>query len=33
MKHYDDGWRLVEASNARPGQPMDEALKNADPVP
>src|SRR5579883_2756343 len=33
MKHYDDGWRLVEAGGARSGQPMDDALKNADPVP
>jgi hypothetical protein len=33
MKHYDDGWRLVEAIGARPGQPLEDALKNADPVP
>jgi hypothetical protein len=33
MKHYDDGWRLVEAGAARASQPMDDALKNADPVP
>jgi hypothetical protein len=31
MKHYDDGWRLVEA--VRASQPMEDALKNADPVP
>lgn len=29
---YDDGWRLVEGA-AHPGQPLDEALKNADPAP
>jgi hypothetical protein len=30
FRDYDDGWRLVE--NARqPAQPLDEALKNADP--
>ncbi len=28
---YDDGWRLVEGST-RPGQPLDEALKNAEPA-
>jgi hypothetical protein len=33
MKHYDDGWRLVEANPTRSGQPMDGALKNADPMP
>jgi len=31
MKHYDDGWRLVES--VRASQPMEDALKNADPVP
>jgi hypothetical protein len=29
---YDDGWRLVEGA-ARPGQLLDQALKNAEPVP
>jgi hypothetical protein len=32
FRDYDDGWRLVEGA-ARPGQPLDEALKNADPTP
>lgn len=31
MKHYDDGWRLVEGS-AKSSQSLDESLKNADPV-
>ena len=30
FREYDDGWRLVQ-STARPGQTMDEALKNAEP--
>jgi hypothetical protein len=30
FRNYDDGWRLVEGA-ARPGEPLDEALKNADP--
>jgi hypothetical protein len=29
---YDDGWRIVEGAT-RPGQPMDEALKSAEPAP
>ncbi|MGD0570368.1 MAG: hypothetical protein ABSA78_18350 [Candidatus Sulfotelmatobacter sp.] len=29
---YDDGWRLVEGA-ARSAQPLDEALKNAEPAP
>jgi hypothetical protein len=28
---YDDGWRLVQGVS-RPGQPLDEALKNAEPA-
>ena len=32
MKHYDDGWRLLEGSS-RGNQSLDDALKNADPVP
>ena len=32
FREYDDGWRVVE-SVARPSQPMDEALKNADSAP
>ena len=31
MKHYDDGWRLVEGT-ARTNQSLDDSLKNADPV-
>ena len=31
FRQYDDGWRLVQ-SFARPGQTMDEALKNAEPT-
>jgi hypothetical protein len=30
FRSYDDGWRLVEKSH--PGQPLDEALKNAEPA-
>lgn len=32
FRDYDDGWRLVEG-NAHPAQPLDEALKNAEPAP
>jgi hypothetical protein len=33
FRDYDDGWRVVIApSAARPGQPLDEALKNAEPA-
>jgi len=28
---YDDGWRLVQGAS-HPGQPLDEALKNAEPA-
>jgi hypothetical protein len=28
---YDDGWRIVQGT-ARPSQPLDQALKDADPV-
>jgi len=31
FRNYDDGWRLVEGA-PRPGQPLDEALKNAEPT-
>ena len=31
MKHYDDGWRLVEGT-ARTNQSLDDSLKNADPI-
>jgi hypothetical protein len=31
LRDYDDGWRLVQTA-PRPGQPLDEALKNAEPV-
>jgi hypothetical protein len=29
---YDDGWRIVQGA-ARPSQPLDQALKDAEPVP
>lgn len=32
FRRYDDGWRLVESAT-RSGQPLDEALKNAEPAP
>jgi hypothetical protein len=32
FRNYDDGWRVVEAA-AHPAQPLDEALKNAEPAP
>jgi hypothetical protein len=31
LRNYDDGWRLVQTAS-HPGQPLDEALKNAKPV-
>jgi hypothetical protein len=31
FRRYDDGWRLVESAS-HPAQPLDEALKNAEPV-
>ena len=31
LRCYDDGWRLVQGVS-RPGQPLDEALKNAEPA-
>jgi len=31
LRDYDDGWRLVQ-NNSRPAQPLDEALKNAEPA-
>jgi hypothetical protein len=33
LKHYDDGWRLVESNAPRSNQSLDDALKNAEPVP
>lgn len=33
MKHFDDGWRLIEAGGAKANQSLDDALKNADPLP
>jgi len=33
VKHYDDGWRLLEGDAARSGQSLNDALKNAEPVP
>ena len=32
FRDYDDGWRVVQGAS-HPGQPLDEALKNAEPVP
>lgn len=32
FRNYDDGWRMME-SVARSGQSIDDALKNADPIP
>ena len=29
---YDDGWRIVQGA-ARPSQPLDQSLKDAEPVP
>jgi hypothetical protein len=31
LRKYDDGWRIVPTV-AHPGQPLDEALKNAEPA-
>jgi hypothetical protein len=31
FRNYDDGWRLVEGT-PHPAQPLDEALKNAEPA-
>jgi len=31
FRFYDDGWRVV-LGTSRPGQPFDDALKNADPI-
>jgi len=34
FRDYDDGWRIVVTQSApRPGQTLDDALKNAEPVP
>lgn len=33
LRHYDDGWRLMENASSKTDQSLDEALKNADPVP
>ena len=33
FRHYDDGWRLVEASSPKSNQGLDDALKNAEPAP
>jgi hypothetical protein len=32
FRNYDDGWRVVQAA-PRSGQPLDDALKNAEPEP
>jgi len=31
LRKYDDGWRIVQTVS-HPGQPLDEALKNAEPA-
>jgi hypothetical protein len=31
FRNYDDGWRLIDGA-PRPGQPLDEALKNGEPT-
>jgi hypothetical protein len=31
FRRYDDGWRLMQGAS-RPSQPLDEALKNAEPA-
>ena len=34
FRNYDDGWRIVATQAAsRSGQPLDDALKNAEPIP
>jgi len=33
LKHYDDGWRLMETTTPKSNQSLDDALKNADPIP
>ena len=32
FRQFDDGWRVIQSS-ARSGQPLDEALKSAEPLP
>lgn len=32
FRDFDDGWRVI-SSSAHSGQPLDDALKNAEPVP
>jgi hypothetical protein len=31
MKHYDDGWRMIEGAS-KANQSLEDSLKNADPV-
>ncbi len=33
FRHYDDGWRVVEASSQKTNQSLEDALKAADPAP
>lgn len=33
LKHYDDGWRLLEGNVSKTNQSLDDSLRNADPVP
>ena len=32
FRHYDDGWRVVQSA-PHPSQTLDDALKNAEPIP
>jgi len=32
FRNYDDGWRLIESTSSHPAQPLDEALRNAEPT-
>lgn len=33
FRHYDDGWRLIEGSTVKSNQGLDDALKDAEPIP
>ena len=33
LRHYDDGWRLLEGAPVKSNQSMDDALKDAEPAP
>jgi hypothetical protein len=32
FKHYDDGWRVIDSSNPKINQGLDDALKNSQPA-